>query len=115
MRTLCKRIKTGRGRSKSRCQPATKQDLEKMEKRIMQTQAQVAAELRDFKGQVVKIKTEVIEKADELRDTIKRLEEIIAAGNTGEASAELVTVKDELKEELQGLDAINPDKTPPPA
>lgn len=79
----------------------------------MATQAEVAAELRTLKGQVGKIKTEVLEKADEFRETIKKLEEIIAAGNTGEASAELVTVKDELKEELQGLDAINPDKTPP--
>lgn len=35
MRTICKRKKTGPGRFKSRRQPATKQDLREMEKRIM--------------------------------------------------------------------------------
>lgn len=75
----------------------------------MATQAEVVAELRVLKGQAEKIRTEVTDAKNELQATIKRLEEIIAAGNTGEATAELVAVKDELKAELQTLDDLHLD------
>lgn len=84
-------------------------------KRIMATQAEVVVELKALKGQAEKIRTEVTDAKTELQATIKRLEDIIAAGNTGEATAELVAVKDELKAELQTLDDLHLDKpTPPP-
>lgn len=81
----------------------------------MATQAEVVAELRVLKGQAAKIRTEVTDAKNELQTTIKRLEEIIAAGNTGEATAELVAVKDELKAELQTLDDLHLDGTAPPS
>ena len=76
----------------------------------MQTQAEVAAELRELKSQVKKIRAENKTHADFLADKIKQLEAIIAAGNTGEATAELVAVKDELKAELADFDADHPDE-----
>lgn len=79
----------------------------------MATQAEVSAELRVLKTQAQKIRTEVIDAKTELQATIKRLEDIIAAGNTGEATAELVSVKDELKAELQTIDDLNLDAPPP--
>lgn len=94
---------------KSHSNLATKRDLQEMEKRIMATQAEVVAELRVLKGQAEKIRTEVTDAKTELQATIKRLEDIIAAGNTGEATAELVAVKDELKAELQTLDDLHLD------
>lgn len=83
-------------------------------KRIMATQAEVVVELKALKGQAEKIRTEVTDAKTELQATIKRLEDIIAAGNTGEATAELVAVKDELKAELQTLDDLHLDKPTPP-
>lgn len=81
----------------------------------MATQAEVTAELRTLKDQVSKIRSEVTDAKNELAATIKRLEDIIAAGNTGEATAELVAVKDELKAELQTLDDLHTDRPPTPA
>lgn len=78
----------------------------------MATQAEVVAELKVLKTQAVKIRTEVVDAKTELNATIKRLEDIIAAGNTGEATAELVAVKDELKAEFQTLDDLHLDTTP---
>lgn len=94
---------------------ATLHDLKQMEKRIMATQAEVVEELRTLKTQVGKIRTEVTDAKTELQATIKRLEDVIAAGNTGEASAELVAIKDELKAEFQTLDDLHTDKPPTPA
>lgn len=79
----------------------------------MATQAEVATELRALKTLAQKIRVEVTTAKTDLEATIKRLEEIIAAGNTGEATAELVEVKDELKAELQTLDDLHLDSTPP--
>lgn len=94
----------------------TKQDLAEMEGRIMATQAEVVAELQVLKGQAVKIKQEVVDAKNELQETIKKLEAIIAAGNTGDATAELIAIKDELKAELQTIDDLHLDKPvePPP-
>lgn len=80
----------------------------------MATQAEVVAELKVLKTQAGKIRTEVVDAKTELTATIKRLEDIIAAGNTGEATAELVAVKDELKAELQTLDDLHLDTPTPP-
>lgn len=84
-----------------------------METKIMASQAEVVAELNGLKAQAGKIRTEVLDATGELKATIKHLEDIIAAGNTGEATAELVQVKDELKAEFQTLDDLHLDKVPP--
>lgn len=80
----------------------------------MATQAEVVAELTALKTQVGKIKTEVIDAKNELQATIKRLEDIINEGNAGNATPELVAIKDELKAELQTLDDLHLDKPQPP-
>lgn len=82
----------------------------------MATQSEIVAELQVLKGQAVKIKQEVVDAKNELQDTIKKLEAIIAAGNAGDATPELVTIKDELKAELQTIDDLHLDKPvePPP-
>lgn len=79
----------------------------------MATQQEVTAELRTLKTQVTKIKEEVVTAKTDLEASIKRLEAVIAAGNSGEASAELVAIKDELKAELQTLDDLHLDSPPP--
>ena len=84
--------------------------ISQMESRIMATQAEVVVELRDSKVQLQKIKQEVVDAKNDLAATIKRLEDVIAAGNTGEASADLVSIKDELKVELQAFDDLHADK-----
>ena len=95
---------------KSHAGLATKHDLKEMEKRIMATQAEVVEELKLLKDQGAKIKAEVISAKEELAAEIKRLQDIIDSGNTGDATAELVAVKDELKETLQGLDDLHLDQ-----
>lgn len=109
---LSEQIKSQQEWFKSRFELATLHDLKRMENRIMATQAEVVAELTTLKGQVGKIRTEVTDAKTELQDTIKRLEDVIAAGNTGQASAELVAIKDELKAEFQTLDDLHLDKVP---
>lgn len=93
---------------------ATKNDLKKLETNIMASQAEVAAELRTVKTQIGKVQAEVISARDKLTAKITELEAIIAAGTAGEASAELVTIKDELKAVVQGLDDVTPDEVTPP-
>lgn len=100
----------------SHCLPATKFDLMQFESIYMATQSEVVAELRTLKGQIDKIKQEVVAARVVLTEQIKKLEEIIAAGGTGDAIPALVEIKDELKAELQALDDLNVDTPvePPP-
>lgn len=80
----------------------------------MATQAEVVAELKTLKGQVDKIKQEVVAARVVLTEQITKLEEIIAGGGAGNAIPELVAIKDELKAELQSLDDLNLDTPVPP-
>lgn len=107
-------LKSGLDWFKSQANLVTKQDLKEMEKRIMATQAEVVEELKLLKEQGAKIKAEVISAKEELTAEIKRLQDIIDSGSAGEATPELVQIKDELKETLQGIDDLHLD-TPAPA
>lgn len=70
----------------------------------MSTQAEVAAELRALKDQLVKANTEIQAKIAEL---------IAAAGNQDNASQELTDAADALKVAAQTLDDVVPDAPAP--
>lgn len=92
------------------CGGVNQTHLKKLERKIMATQAEVVEELKTVKTTLGKIKTEVTDAKDELLATIKRLEEVIAGGNTGGASAELIAIKDELVAEVKTLDDLHLDR-----
>lgn len=90
--------------------PATKKDLEEMEKRIMATQAELAADLKAVLEQQKKTGTEIATlqaSVDAQTQKIKELEELVAAG--GEISQELVDAVAAVKAQAQVIDDQIPD------
>jgi predicted translin family RNA/ssDNA-binding protein len=95
---------------------ATKQDLLEMEKRIMATQTEMAAALREVVVQLQKSNNEiktVQASVDVLKTRIADLEKIITDGDV--ASQELIDAVAAVKVAAQTVDDDIPDEvTPPP-
>lgn len=78
-----------------------------MERRIMATQAELAADLRAVTAQIRKIGTETAATLQKVID----LEAVIAAG--APVSEEVLTALAELKTQAQATDDLIPDVPPP--
>lgn len=77
--------------------------LNRIERRIIMNQTELAQALADMKDQAAKAKAEIVAKVAALEDAITN-----AGSTTPEVDAALAA----LKGEVQGLDDLNPD-TPP--
>ncbi len=100
-------------KSKSHSVPATKQDLEEMEKRIMKTQAELVQVLNAVNEQQKKTVTEiqgVQTEVNTLNDKIIELQKIIEAGGT--VSPELEAAVDAVQTQAQVVDDAIPDAPP---
>ena len=89
--------------------------LAEMEKRIMASQTELAAQLRDVLAQQKKTSTEITavqSSVDTLNAKIVELEAVIAAG--GEASQELTDAVAAVKAQAQVVDDQIPDLPPAP-
>jgi hypothetical protein len=82
------------------CAPATKQDLLNTENHIMETQAELAADLRAVTARVAKIGTEV----GATLAKVVELEALLAAG--GPVTDEVLTALAELKVQAQATDDL---------
>lgn len=82
---------------------ATKTDVKNTETKIMATQAEIAADLRQQRTLIVKISQESTSNLEKLRE----LEEAI--NNGGNASPEVVEALADLKSGLTDLDNLTPD------
>lgn len=84
-------------------QPATKQDLQQTEIKIIMKLNEVAGVLTGIKDQVVKSKGEIL----------KRISDLEAALANTELPQEATDAIAALKTEVQAVDDINPDAQPP--
>ena len=88
---------------------ATKHDLRELEKTIMASQAELAAQLKANTEQAAKIGAETQTLLDKIRDLLEQL------ANQSGVTPELQAAADALKAQLQVVDDLVPDAvTPPP-
>lgn len=90
---------------------AISRQLKVLERNIMLTQKQVAEELDKLTQQSAKIAAEQSQRFDKLTAEIRKLTDIIEAG---EVSTELETALTNTKAALQTLDDVIPDEPAPP-
>jgi hypothetical protein len=86
---------------------ATKQDLQRLEKLMAKTQAEIAQQLRDALAKLGKIESEQDKQAQLIKDLLE------AAGNQPNATPELTEAADALTAELEVSDAKVEDQAAP--
>jgi hypothetical protein len=84
---------------KGHAELATKQDLQRLEKLMAKTQAEIAQQLRDALAKLGKIESEQDKQAQLIKDLLE------AAGNQPNATPELTEAADALTAELEVSDA----------